>query len=320
MNCKHDISGRLLFEASDYISGEQFPVRCCADCGLAYTDLSVSDRSPTDAAYYPADYYGTAERYSRALASFLNMLVARRARLLGPLAAAPEGRVLDIGCGQGYFLKYFADRGWRACGVEVSESAAYHARHVLGLDVRVGEGAQRQFDEGEFDVVCLWHVLEHVLQPAALLKEIRRLLKPGGRLLLAVPNFGSREAKFGKAGWFHLDVPRHTVHFTQAALSSLLNEAGWEIEKTTYFAPEYDFFSFVQTVQNRCGLPMNLLYRMIRMGRLDSTNRASESLMHRVLALASMPPLALAGLVWVPIVNALGEGATVNMVVAPRHA
>ena len=90
-----------------------------------------------------------------------------------------------------------------------------------------------------------------------------------------MPNFGSPEARFGRNGWFHLDVPRHLVHFTPATLAAMLAEAGFEPAKVTHLVPEYDLFSFVQTVENRLGLPPNLLYDVLR--RAEARLRGSRA-------------------------------------------
>ena len=97
-------------------------------------------------------------------------------------------------------LAELAARGWRAVGVEASEAASRHAREVLGLGVRVGELASLRFPGASFDVVTLFHVLEHLVDPDSTLTEVRRLLTPNGRLLLEVPNLGSLQAQLGGGG------------------------------------------------------------------------------------------------------------------------
>ena len=77
-----------------------------------------------------------------------------------------------------------------------------------------------------YDAVVLWHVAEHLHAPQGTVRGIARLLRPGGVLLIAVPNFGSPEARIGRAGWFHLDVPRHLVHFTASTLTAILEPPG----------------------------------------------------------------------------------------------
>jgi 2-polyprenyl-3-methyl-5-hydroxy-6-metoxy-1,4-benzoquinol methylase len=318
IDCRHGGGSEALFYAKDYISGEEFAVRECGHCRLVYTDLTSTEQAVIGEAFYPADYYGRQKRYPRFFGQILNSLVMRRARLLGDKAKIAEGSVLDIGCGQGLFLKQFADRGWRAIGIEVSSSAAFYAREILGLDVLVGKQATRNLENDSFDIVCLWHVLEHVVQPRTLLREAHRVLKNDGKLLLSVPNFGSLEARAGKKNWFHLDVPRHLTHFTEDSLQTTLDATGWEVIRKSYFTPEYDFFSFIQTAQNMCGLEMNLLYRIIRSGELRSKDAEKSSLIQKFLAVVTFPLFALVSLVYVPIANVLQQGSSVNLILKKK--
>jgi SAM-dependent methyltransferase len=252
----------VLFAARDYISGDTFRIVRCGACGLARTDPvpSESDR------YYPAAYFATpgvrrfpwwAERWQRFL---YGRRVARVARLLN----VSPGRVLDIGCGPGFLLKEFQQRGWEAHGTELNEMAAAHARQQLGLSVTTGRVETLPFPPEHFDAVVLWHVLEHLLQPHDMLAEAARLLRPGGILLVGVPNFGSLEARFAQEKWFHLDVPRHLVHFDRVTLTQALAGAGLKVEVMSWMAPEYDTFSFAQSALNSLGLRHNLLLNFLR--------------------------------------------------------
>jgi 2-polyprenyl-3-methyl-5-hydroxy-6-metoxy-1,4-benzoquinol methylase len=135
---------------------------------------------------------------------------------------------------------------------------------VLNLDVRAQNLDELVTEGVSYDAVVLWHVVEHMHDPARTLHDVERLLRPGGVLMIAVPDFRSLEARIGKADWFHLDVPRHLFHFTSATLTNLLADAGLEPREVVHIAPEYDVFSFVQTLQNIMGLPFNLLYGIVR--------------------------------------------------------
>ena len=318
MDCRHDGGGETLFFARDYISGGEFAVRECSHCRLAHTDLSSTEQAVIGKTFYPADYYGRQKRYPTFLGKILNNFVMQRARLLGDKAKKVKGTVLDIGCGQGLFLKQFADRGWRAIGIEVSSSAAFHAREILGLDVLVGEQTMKELENDSFDIIGLWHVLEHAGEPKTLLREARRVLKNDGKLLLSVPNFGSLEARVGRQNWFHLDVPRHVTHFTKDSLQAILDAAGWEVTRKSYFTPEYDFFSFIQTAQNMCGLEMNLLYRIIRSGELRTKYAEKTPLVQKMLAFVTFPLFALISLAYVPIANILQQGSSVNLILKKK--
>ena len=130
--------------------------------------------------------------------------------------------------------------------------------------------------------------------------------------MVGVPNFGSPEARIGRGGWFHLDVPRHLFHFTPATLQSLLSDAGLETVETTHVAPEYDIFSFVQTAENRLGLPPNLLYDVLRKREARLAHRSFGSVLP-VAAVAGAAVLGVIGLAWMPIAAALGQSSTITV-------
>src|SRR5688500_7389092 len=197
------------FSTRDYISGDKFVVGYCYNCRLTVTTPvpSIGELSR----YYPQAYYGSGRRFPHVVEWLLDMLYDFRARTIG--AGREPGKVLDIGCGRGLLLNKFRERGWDPQGTELSEEAATYARDRLNLPVTTDTLEDARFANDQFDLVILWHVLEHVPDPRATLEEIGRVLKPGGTLLVAVPNFGSLEARSAGPGWFHLDVPRHLTHF-----------------------------------------------------------------------------------------------------------
>jgi SAM-dependent methyltransferase len=110
----------------------------------------------------------------------------------------------------------------------------------------------------------LWHSLEHQFEPARVLAEVRRLLKPGGRLLLEVPNLGSRQARLGGSRWFHLDVPRHLLHFSRPTLAALLCGQGFEILRWSTWSLEQGPFGLAQSLLNRMCASPNLLYGLMK--------------------------------------------------------
>lgn len=144
----------------------------------------------------------------------------------------PDGRLLEVGCGNGRQLERLAQAGWQVEGVDFDERAVQTARR-LGLDVRVGDLASARYPDDRFDAVILSHVIEHVPDPVALLTECRRILKQGGQLVLSTPNSESLGHRaFGKA-WLGLDPPRHLLVFTPRALAKAAERAGFQDATTT---------------------------------------------------------------------------------------
>jgi SAM-dependent methyltransferase len=151
--------------------------------------------------------------------------------------------------------------------------------------------------------------LEHVSDPRPTLAEVARILRPGGIFMVAVPNFGSPEARLTKAGWFHLDMPRHLSHHTRESLARILDEAGLKPRWFSFLAPEYDSFSFTQSLLNRLGVRPNLLYNLLRGQRAKVINAGN----FRGSLLATVLLTPLLGLISLPatlLLAVFGRGAT----------
>ena len=259
--------------ASDYITGDSFTL-VRTEGGWWATTPAPSNLGR----YYPPAYYGDsgARRFPAAVEWLQRKLYRSRAQAV-TRAAGASGRVLDVGCGPGHLLAEFKQLGWEPLGTEATEEAAAIARRIHGLEVREGDLRDLRLSSNHFDAVVSWHTLEHMREPGVVLDEIARVLKPGGVLLISVPDFGSPEARANPAAWFHLDVPRHLAHFPAAVLRTQLERRGFAIERHRHFAPEYDAFSLVQTWQNRLGLPHNLLYLLLKSAARAGSTKPSAA-------------------------------------------
>lgn len=238
----------------DHVTGERFILQQCEACGLVFT----WPRPDSLDRYYPMFY----RQYGRSSAGLLQRLQQRRARRWAPAMGA-TGRCLDIGCGDGWILAAMRDCGWRVVGLERTVDSARGARHRQRLPVVVGElDAFR--DEAAFDLIILHQALEHLPDPRGVLRHCHRLLRPGGHLVVAVPNLDSWQARWAGGHWLHLDVPRHLNHFTPASLRRVLEGAGLKWERARYVSWEYDPFGWVEGVLNRLGFPPNTLLRLVQ--------------------------------------------------------
>ena len=306
------------FTSTDYISGDKFVVGFCYNCRLTVTTPMPSTEDLSR--YYPQTYYGSGRRFPHIVEWLLDMLYDFRAARIG--AGREPGKVLDIGCGRGLLLNKLRQRGWDPQGTELSEEAATYARDRLDLPVTTETLEEAHFPDNEFDLVILWHVLEHVPDPRGTLREVGRVLKPGGTLLVAVPNFGSLETRSAGPGWFHLDVPRHLTHFTFRSLSEALGAAGLQVHRASYLSLEYDFFSFVQTAQNKLGLRHNLLYNLLRTRSAkvldEDGNSSSAGIAQSLLALITAIPLGCMSLLYTPLLALLRRGATMTVYAVKR--
>ena len=301
--CPHPANNcDILFPSSDYISGEPFQIAHCRCCGQVVTVPVPADIGR----YYPIGYYGDAggRRFPALIEWLQERLYARRVRRVLRVLRRKNGSVLDIGCGRGLLLRAFRQQGCAVLGTEFSENACRFARDVLKIPVKIGLLHEMNFPDKNFDVVVMWHVLEHVSDPRATLAEVSRILRPGGIFLVGVPNFGSPEARLAKGGWFHLDVPRHLSHHTRKSLEGALSSAGMQPVWLTTIAPEYDCFSFVQSLLNWFGVRPNYLYNWLRGRKAKVTADGKQSgsfvatlLLAPLLGLLSVPATLLLGLV-----------------------
>lgn len=139
-----------------------------------------------------------------------------------------KGRILDIGAGTGDFLFVAKENGWKTTGVEPSEKAKKIAKNK---GVSFVENTS-ELENHSFDVITMWHVLEHVPNLDNQIKELKRLLKPNGSLIIAVPNFKSFDAKHYGKYWAAYDVPIHFWHFSKKSIKLLFEKEGMLLEKT----------------------------------------------------------------------------------------
>jgi SAM-dependent methyltransferase len=156
--------------------------------------------------------------------------LARRWATVDSRKALPiqgEGRLLDFGCGSGSYLWRMHQQGWKVLGVDRSESAVDYVRHELGLPALSGSLPHEELHDGYFDVITMWQSLEHVHAPMEVLRSARRLLAPGGKLIVAVPNIDSLPFRWFGPAWIGLDLPRHLSHFAPGTLTRMLQSTGF---------------------------------------------------------------------------------------------
>lgn len=239
--------------------GVAYTVLLCQHCGIAMT-WPQPDVATLERFYAPGEY--RAEEGKRFVAPVEWLFELQKKCLLVRLAGGlNRGKMVDIGCGSGYTASLFARNGWEVTGVEFSDETAVHARETYRINVMTSVSELK----GPFDLILINHVLEHYFDPEQLIHECGRLLSPGGRLVVAVPNFSSFQARFGKKSWFHLDLPIHLFHFTEDGLSELLVKSGYTIVRRSHADWAQNFYGWLQTMLNRAGVRHNALYDFLRM-------------------------------------------------------
>jgi 2-polyprenyl-3-methyl-5-hydroxy-6-metoxy-1,4-benzoquinol methylase len=174
---------------------------------------------------------GVLSPLQRMLGLIMYLHPARRADLDFSVMHVPfkeNGRLLEIGCGSGTMLHIMQNLGWQAEGIEVDPVGVEVAR-AKGLNVHLGDVYSKQYEDNSFDAITLSHVIEHVHDPLALMRECARILKPGGIISMVTPNTASFGHLVYKSSWLHLDPPRHLHIFNPAPLASLATRLGLKI-------------------------------------------------------------------------------------------
>jgi SAM-dependent methyltransferase len=268
--------------ASEPAVARSFLLVRCGGCGTAVT---AGPPSPDlhDTGAYTVD----PPRLARGAAPVLHAFDRARLRLLAPVAP-PPGRLLDVGAGRGRFVAAAQAAGYAASGLEPSAGRVdAAARHH---DVPLTRGGIEEADvaAGSLDAATLWHVLEHTEAPDAATARIAGWLRPGGALLVGVPNLGSLQARVGGGRWYHLDVPRHRTHFTVPGLLALLRRAGLEPVAVHHVLAEHNAFGMWQSLVNRATTTPSYLYNLLK----RNAGPAPADLAVSLLALPLVPAAA----------------------------
>jgi len=145
------------------------------------------------------------------------------------LTRAEGGRLLDVGCGDGSYMKRMRDLGWRVQGIDPDRRAVEVARMRFALEVEEAPFEEHRFPENSFDAVVAGHVIEHVRDPLAFFRECRRILRPGGRLVVLTPNYLGLQRRWLGRLWIGLDCPRHLYLFSRRSLRCCCEMAGLHV-------------------------------------------------------------------------------------------
>ncbi len=223
----------FLYKAEDphYGIKGSFQISRCHACSLVFLNPMYSDEELT--ALYPSDYYSYHDEIKGSLWK------QRAKKWLGYWQGTKEprfekpGTFLDLGCGNGAFVQHMGDLGWQAYGVEVNESAAKLAQS-RNLQVYSGSLQQAQFSPETFDYIRASHSLEHITCPHETLDEVYRLLKPDGKLLIAIPNIRSLTARIFRQHWYHLCPPVHAFSYSVETIRRMLALHGFRVTRIVF--------------------------------------------------------------------------------------
>jgi SAM-dependent methyltransferase len=277
------VAWRSVPSAEAAIGPARYELLRCPHCGSAVTVGEAPAELHETGAYAPG-----VPRLARFVAPLLRTFDRQRLRMLG---ITPPARLLDAGAGRGRFVAGARAAGYLACGIEPSQRGVTAAA-TLGAPVEQASIETARIDPGSIDAVTLWHVLEHLDEPGVALARIATWLAPDGVLLVGVPNLASLQARLGGERWYHLDVPRHRVHFTPAGLEAVLRAQGFTPVRTYHLLAEHNPFGMWQSLVSRLTTHPSYLYNLLK----RNAPARSSDLAITALALPLAPVAAMAEL------------------------
>lgn len=272
--CGSKNAGIIISDAKELYIGldEYFSAKKCRSCEMVWTDprptaSTISYFYPNTAGYYSPEktvdniLTGKSSAFMHILKSnlgyvdlgdsqpsnyywFKSKYLIRKAKLLHIPNWIPNGKLLDVGCSWGRYLKQMSQLGWDVYGVEFNAASVKHAQEKLGLtNVRQGQMENYQYPSENFDVVHLSMVLEHLHEPRRALKELAAALKPQGQLIVSVPDFSGLEFRAFGRFCYALQLPQHLNHFSPLTLTKILEETGFRVESITHQSVDRDFIA-----------------------------------------------------------------------------
>ena len=229
--------------AKDYtVSQQQFSIWHCNNCTVRFTQ-DVPEQNAIGA-FYQSDNYISHSDTKKGIVNSLYHLVRSRTlnakrKLIIDKVGMMKGEILDIGCGTGAFLNTMKTAGWGITGLEPDDTAIKKAAELYNIQAQLPEKLF-ELKPSTYHAITMWHVLEHVYELHAYIKQLHNLLTPQGKIFIAVPNYTSYDAGLYNEHWAAYDVPRHLYHFSPQSMQHLL--AQYSLTLTAIKPMWYDSF------------------------------------------------------------------------------
>jgi 2-polyprenyl-3-methyl-5-hydroxy-6-metoxy-1,4-benzoquinol methylase len=264
----------------------------CEDCGVTFSDKCKKGFDPSRVYnnYYRNEIAG---RFLFGVEYVVR--VFRFFRAFKIFTIVPRAKsILDIGSGRGfmlYFLKKYYGYTYVA-GTQIEKNSYEFSRNKLGLNIYNRDLLKIDFKERKFDLVTIWHVLEHIPDPEGYMLKIRTLLNKGGSLIIEVPNYDSWTRSLTGKYWLGLDLKYHLFFFNKKSLTSILKKYGFKIRTTRSFSLEYSTFISVQSIVSRITGTDQSVFNFLQNGKFNF-----KIIFHLVLFLALIPFCLITNLV-----------------------
>jgi SAM-dependent methyltransferase len=252
------------------VADETYPVVCCNDCGTHFLHPEPSESVLKDS--YSEKYHGTREKKFVGFIQQIRISEVNRRYKLCKKRLPENGKMLDIGCGEGLFIEKFNFHGVDVLGIEVSDIADQRSSKK-GLRVIKDTFEKIDLKGEKFDLISLIHVFEHLSQPFEVLDKIGKHNNPGGQLLIVIPNITSWQASMFKGSWFHWDPPRHLFLCTPNALIEKMASLDYELVHEKHQSLEMNPFGLFQSILNFLGFKRDSFYLLIKNSK--NTNKLS---------------------------------------------
>jgi SAM-dependent methyltransferase len=247
----HSQEIKNILQVKDYtVSGKTFDIAECSACSFRFTQNAPDAASISP--YYKSENYIS---HTDASDDFIGRLYKRvrkitlqqKRKLVQKSTGLQSGNLLDVGSGTGAFVHVMKEHGWQVQGLEPDADARVLAQKLYKTELQ--DAAQFYLlPEIYYDAITLWHVLEHVHDLHAYVGQLKKMIKPEGKIFIAVPNYTSADAEIYKEYWAAYDVPRHLWHFSPGSMKTLMKKHGLKI--TACKPMWYDSF-YISMMSNR---------------------------------------------------------------------
>lgn len=235
---------RIFKKVPDWlVSKEEFEIQQCNSCGFKFTGNAPTEN--TIGPYYNSEEYVEHSDTNKGIIYSVyhkarELMLSYKLRKIQKLGVGKK--LLDVGSGSGYFMNHMAKNGYETTGVEISEKARNLAKDKFGIEAKIPSDFLEKKLDADFDLITLWHVFEHVYTYDEYFELFLESLNNNGRLILALPNSNSTDAKMYDSYWAAYDTPRHLWHFTPKTIEQFAANRGFALEKK-YRLPLDPFFN-----------------------------------------------------------------------------
>lgn len=248
------------------VTKEEFNIYRCSECEFLFTQNIPPEKHVSK--YYESEEYISHSDTRNGLVYKLyhiarKIMLNRKYQLIKKLNTGKK--LLDIGCGTGYFLNYMKTKNYDTLGIEMNDKAREYGRKKFNLEILTSEHLTKEGQIERYNIITLWHSLEHLYEPNYYMKVIYNLLKVDGFLIIALPNPNCFDAKYYKSFWAGYDVPRHLWHFTPKTIERMAQNNKFEIIflKKLPFDPFFNSLLSEKYCNNKVGFPFGIIISLI---------------------------------------------------------